>query len=163
MHIRKVTPDDAKAICLIYNYYIEHTAITFETKPVSVAEIQRRIKDVLKNNYPYYVGEINNRVVGYCYLSAWKQRAAYNPTAEVTIYLDKDFKGKGLGYTFYEYLFKYLDKKRFHSLIAGITLPNEASVRLHEGFGFHQVSFMPEIGYKFDKWLSVGHWHLLLD
>ncbi len=68
-----------------------------------------------------------------------------------------------MGYTLYEYLFKYLDKKRFHSLIAGITLPNEASVRLHEGFGFHQVSFMPEIGYKCDKWLSGGHWHLLLD
>lgn len=84
--IRKVTPDDAQAITDIYNPFITHTTVTFETEPVSVDEMRRRIV-TLSADYPYYVYEHQGQVLGYCYLHAWKPRAAYARTLEVTIYL----------------------------------------------------------------------------
>lgn len=163
MIIRKVTLDDAKGICDIYNYYIENTAITFETAAVSVSEMQQRIKVFLDEGFPYYVGEIGGKIAGYCYLHNWNNRCAYSSTKEVTIYLDKDLHGKGIGTILYQHLFKEIYKTDVHALIAGICIPNESSVRLHEKFGFKQVSHMKEIGWKFDQWRDVGHWQLVIN
>lgn len=163
MKIRKVTLDDAKGICNIYNYYVENTAITFETVAVSESEMQQRIKGFLDEGFPYFVGEINGKIVGYCYLHNWNNRCAYSSTKEVTIYLDKDLQGKGVGTILYQHLFKEIYKDDVHALIAGICIPNESSVRLHEKFGFKQASHMKEIGWKFDQWRDVGHWQLVIN
>jgi|AGTN01.1.fsa_nt_gi Sortase and related acyltransferases len=162
MKIRKVTLEDAKGICDIYNYYVENTAVTFETAVVSINEMQQRIKGFLDEGFPYYVGEINGKIVGYCYLHNWNNRCAYSSTKEATIYLDKDIQGKGFGTILYQYLFKEIYKEDIHALIAGICIPNESSVRLHEKFGFKQASHMKEIGWKFDQWRDVGHWLLVI-
>jgi thioredoxin type arsenate reductase len=162
MKIRKATLEDAKEICRIYNYYIENTAITFETAAVSESEMQQRIKGFLDDGFPYYVGEIDARIAGYCYLHNWNNRCAYSSTKEVTIYLDKDLQGKGIGTILYQHLFKEIYKNDIHALIAGICIPNESSVRLHERFGFKQASHMKEIGWKFDQWRDVGHWLLII-
>jgi L-amino acid N-acyltransferase YncA len=162
MKIREVTLEDAQSICNIYNYYVENTAVTFETTAVGETEMQGRIKGFLDEGFPYYVGEIEGEIAGYCYLHNWNNRCAYSSTKEVTVYLDKDLRGKGLGTMLYRRLFKQIDKGDIHVLIAGICIPNESSVRLHEKFGFKQVSHMKEIGRKFDRWHDVGHWQLLI-
>ncbi|MDH6303682.1 L-amino acid N-acyltransferase YncA [Parabacteroides sp. PF5-5] len=163
MEIRKVTLDDARRICEIYNYYIENTAVSFETVPVSEKEMKERIKGIIDSGFSYYVGEVEGHIVGYYYVHKWNNRCAYSSTKEVTIYLDKDQTGKGFGTMLYEHLFQNLDKENSHVLIAGICIPNEGSVKLHEKFGFKQASHMKEIGWKLNQWQDVGHWQLIIN
>lgn len=163
MKIREVALDDASRICKIYNYYIEHTVITFETAPISVEEMAGRIQDIIESGAPYYVGETEEGIVGYCYLNKWNGRSAFSTTKEITIYLDIHQTGKGYGSMLYSHLLQNIDKKRIHVLIAGICIPNDESVKLHEKFGFKQASFMKEVGWKFDQWRDLGHWLLHLN
>lgn len=162
MNIRKVELSDTAAICDIYNYYIENTAVSFETVAVKETEMKERITNIINWGFPYNVIEVNGRIAGYYYISKWKERCAYSSTKEVTIYLDKDMTGKGLGSLLYEHLFKSIDRKSTHVLMAGICIPNEGSVKLHEKFGFRQVAHMKEVGWKFEKWQDVGYWELIL-
>jgi L-amino acid N-acyltransferase YncA len=161
--IRKATIDDAIEICNIYNYYVLNTAITFETKAVSLNVMQSRIQGILDCSLPYYVAVEDNHVIGYCYLHPWNNRCSYSSTKEVSIYLDKNVRRQGLGTKLFEHILKNVDHKNIHVLISGICLPNESSVCLHEKFGFKQVSLMKEIGRKFDEWRDVGHWQLIFD
>ncbi len=161
--IRKVEINDAVAICDIYNYYVENTAVSFETVAVTVREMEERIVGILNNGFPYYVVEVDGIIAGYYYISKWKERCSYSSTREVTIYLRKEMTGKGLGTLLYDHLFKTIDYKNIHVLIAGICTPNEGSIRLHEKFGFKQVAFMKEVGWKFGEWRDVGYWELILD
>ena len=159
--IRKATPEDAPAIVSIYNYYIKNSTITFETEPVSTEEMADRITDI-SGKYPYFVYEEAGKIVGYCYVSSWKKKAAYSKTVESTVYIDKGFQGKGTGRTLMNRLIDELRKKSFHAIIACITIPNPISVKLHEELGFKQVSEFKEVGYKFERWIDVGDWELLL-
>lgn len=163
MTIRPVVLQDARAISEIYNYYVQHTVYSFEVEPVSETEMERRIEEVLKADLPFCVGEENGRVVGFCYVHPWKSRAAYGASLETTIYLDKDCLEGGRGKALYEWLLNALDRQRIHTLIACITLPNPRSTRLHERLGFQQVSHFKAVGRKFDTWLDVGDWQLMLD
>ncbi|MCD7977824.1 MAG: N-acetyltransferase family protein [Tannerellaceae bacterium] len=162
MHIRNVRPEDAGEICRIYNYYIETTCISFETEPVSEEEMKDRIQSFIEGECLYYVVEKEGKMIGFAYMHPWKERRAYSYTKEVTIYLDHEQKGKGVGTVLYRYLLERVDTSRIHSLIAAICIPNDASVRLHEKFGFRQVSHYKEVGYKFGEWKDVGHWQLIL-
>lgn len=163
MQIRKVELSDAAAICDIYNYYVENTAVSFETVAVTEAEMKKRIADIIDSGFPYYVVEVDGKVAGYYYIHKWKERCAYSSTKEVTIYLDKDMTGKGLGSLLYEHLFSSIDLADTHVLIAGICIPNEGSVKLHEKFGFKQAAHMREVGWKLEKWQDVGYWELILN
>ena len=163
MKIRKVTLNDAASICNIYNHYIENTAVSFETEPVSIEKMRQRIDDVTNSGFPYYVGEINDKVVGYYYIHHWHERRAFSSTVEVSIYLDSRQTGKGLGTVLFEHLLRNIDRERIHVLMAAICVPNEGSVKLHEKFGFKQVSLMKEVGWKFDQWRDIGHWMLTFD
>jgi thioredoxin type arsenate reductase len=160
--VRPVVLEDAETICGIYNFYVEHTAITFETIAVEVAEMKGRIEEVLAAGLPYLVAEKENRVVGYCYIHKWKNRCAYASTKELTVYLDKAYMQQGVGTLLFEHLLKAVDLKDTHVLVSGICLPNEGSVSLHEKFGFKKVSHMKQVGWKFDRWRDVGHWELIL-
>ena len=159
--IRKVRPDDALDIALIYNYYVENSTITFETSPVSTEEMAKRISDI-SEKYPYLVYEESGNIVGYCYVSLWKKKAAYSKTVESTIYIIKEFQGKGIGYALMNKLIEVLREKSFHAVIACITIPNPTSIKLHEKLGFRKVSEFREVGFKFEKWLDIGDWELLL-
>ncbi|MDH8701323.1 L-amino acid N-acyltransferase YncA [Dysgonomonadaceae bacterium PH5-43] len=162
MIIRTATLEDAKSICDIYNHYVENTVVSFETTPVSISEMQQRISNILKEGLPYYVCELEGKIVGYCYLHNWINRSAYSRTKEVTIYLDKDCSGKGIGTILYQRLFDEAKTMDIHSVIANICVPNEGSVRLHEKFGMKQVSFFSEAGWKFGKWHDIGHWQVII-
>jgi phosphinothricin acetyltransferase len=161
MNIRKAEVTDAKAIASIYNYYVENTIITFEEEPVSLETMAIRI-ETISARYPYLVIEDENVVVGYAYATEWKTRSAYRYAAEVTIYLDHQVSGKGLGSKLYKVLLEEIKKTNLHSLVGGITMPNPASVALHEKFGFKKIGQFEEIGFKFGQWIDVGYWELKL-
>lgn len=160
--IRPVKPSDAEDIASIYNYYIENTVITFEEKKISIDDMEKRIHSY-SSEYPYLVYEENNVVIGYCYAAKWRERSAYRYSVETTVYVDEKKHSKGIGTALYNALIKELRKTKIRVLVAGITLPNEKSERLHEKIGFLKVAHFTEIGYKFNTWLDVGYWLLKLE
>lgn len=161
--IRTVCLEDALRIGEIYNHYVRNTAISFETEAVGVTDIAQRIEKIVGAGYPYYVYELEGKVVGYAYLSSWKDRSAYRTTAEVSIYIDKDCLKRGIGKILMQHLIDNLENSGFHAIVACITMPNILSVALHEKFGFKQISHFREIGCKFGQWQDVGHWLLILN
>lgn len=160
--IRTATADDAVQICQIYNHYVQNTYSTFESTPVQTLEMENRIKEIT-TDLPWLVKIQNDEIVGYAYASAWKSRCAYRFSAETTIYLLPEFSKKGLGTLLYEALIVSLQLKDMHSVLGAIAMPNLSSVRLHEKLGFEKVGRFKEVGRKFDKWIDVEYWELLLD
>ena len=159
--IRSATLDDARAIAAIYNPYIADTVITFEEQPVKAADMARRIAAILPR-LPWLLLEQEGRVMGYAYASPWRERAAYRHAVETTIYLESRFAGQGMGKRLYDALLQELRKLGLHTAIGVIALPNPASVALHERCGFRKAGHLAEPGWKFDRWVDVGYWQLML-
>jgi L-amino acid N-acyltransferase YncA len=156
--IRFVSPSDAIAIAEIYNYYISNTVITFEMEPVSPEGIASRIEKYSAiGPYLVYEEEDKGEVIAYAYLSRFRERKAYEHTVESTIYLRNGAGGKGIGFKLYSELLSRAGL-RYHTITAGIALPNDASIRLHEKCGFKKVGHFSEVGRKFGKWIDVGFW-----
>lgn len=160
--IRDVTLDDARRIAEIYNYYIEQTIITFEYDCVSENDIKNRIIKIQSKGHPFIVYEEDNKVIGYAYLNNWRERVAYNITLETSIYLDHSTIGKGIGKTLYKELINRSRQINIHSLIGVISLPNNASQKLHRDLGFNLIGNFKESGIKFDKLIDVEFWQLIL-
>jgi L-amino acid N-acyltransferase YncA len=162
MNIRPVEPGDAPRIAEIYNPYVTDTIVTFELEPVTPEEISRRIAAITAG-YPYLVLEDGSgTVAGYAYASRFREREAYRFTAEVTIYLDRGRTGSGLGSILFAELLERLRGTDLRALIGAIALPNDPSARLHEKFGFRNVARLEKVGFKFDRWIDVGYWELLI-
>ncbi|MEL7499981.1 MAG: N-acetyltransferase family protein [Planctomycetota bacterium] len=163
MKIRDVTIDDAARITEIYNYYIRETVITFEIEEVNSQDFAERIQGTVGRGHPYLVIEQDDRVVGYAYADRWRHRVAYQHTVEAGIYLDHQAIGNGLGYQLYAGLIERLRAAgRYHVVIGGLTVPNEASERLHARLGFENVALFKQVGRKFDRWLDVRMMQLTL-
>ncbi|HET9914892.1 MAG TPA: GNAT family N-acetyltransferase [Anaerolineales bacterium] len=154
--IREAAFSDAVAIANIYNYYILNTVITFEIDPINPQEIIKRMEKY-KEAGPYLVAEEDGEVIGYAYVSKFRERPAYEHSVETSIYLKNGCDGKGLGTKLYSELLTQVALKS-HTIIGGIALPNEASVKLHEKCGFKKVAHFSEVGLKFGKWIDVGFW-----
>jgi L-amino acid N-acyltransferase YncA len=159
--IRTATPSDAAAIATIYNHYIEHTVITFEEVPVSSGEIAARMT-ANGDTFPWFVCERDGTIAGYAYSAPWHKRAAYRNSVETSIYLDHSAIGSGVGTELYRHLLTDLTERKRHVAIGGIALPNDASVALHEKFGFEKAAHYREVGRKFDRWIDVGYWQKIL-
>lgn len=159
--VRRVSLSDAEAINDIYNHYVLHTAVSFETEALSVGEMRQRIA-TLSAEFPYFVCEISGRVVGYCYVHLWKERAAYCHTYETTLYLHPDFVRHGLGSVLLNLLVSECRSRGYHALIACITANNAASIAFHAHHGFEQVSLFKQVGHKFGEWLDVVDMELVL-
>ena len=157
--IRPVTIEDAQQLVDIYNYYVTHSIVTLDLLPFSVQDFEDKIRTI-SNQFPFIVYEENNEVLGYAYANTFRTKPAYNKTVELTIYLKQNILGKQLGKKMYAELIGLLKAENYHVLIGGLTLPNDASVKLHEGFGFEKVAHFREVGFKFDKWHDVGFWQL---
>ena len=163
MHVRAATADDAVDIAYIYNYYIATSHCTFEVEPVDLAEMERRIGECVDAGYPFLVAEDDaDEIVGYAYGHEYRPRKAYGNSIEVSVYVRPGHDGKNIGTDLYTALFDKIKKGDFHAIIGGISLPNDASVRLHEKFGFEKVAHFREVGRKFDRWIDVGYWELIL-
>ena len=158
--IRNVKLADARDIAEIYNYYIENTIITFEIERIDAKEEEARIRKIINSNYPYIVYEEKGKVIGYAYLSKWREREAYKNTLETSIYLHKDYLHKGIGKKLYKELIESGKKLGIHALIGGLSVPNPESQKLHEYFGFEKVGIFKEVGYKFNQYIDVEFWQL---
>ena len=162
MLIRSVELRDVDAITDIYNGYVTGGSATFETEPVGTAEMRSRIAGI-SARFPYLVCEEGRRVAGDCYAPAWKTKAAYRYTLETTVYLSPDYLGRGIGKRLMRELIEACRRNGYRALIACITAGNEASIALHTGLGFNQVSHFEQVGRKFGRWLDVVDYELLLN
>ncbi|MGH6988050.1 MAG: arsinothricin resistance N-acetyltransferase ArsN1 family B [Caulobacteraceae bacterium] len=160
--VRIAEPRDASAIAAIYRPYVEETAISFEETAPDAAEMAKRMAALAKT-HPFLVGEAAGEVLGYAYASRHRERAAYRWSADVTVYVGRDAQRRGLGRTLYGELLAILRAQGFHAAFAGITLPNGASVGLHEAMGFARIATYAEVGFKLGAWRDVGWWRLGLD
>jgi len=159
MQIRRATVGDAERIAEIYNWYILHTIITFETDVVSLQEMTKRIQEkTIKHDW--LVGEVNQEVIGYAYYGTFRTRAAYNHTVESTIYLSQESMGKGFGRTLYAQLMESVKGHGFREVIGVIALPNPQSIALHRAMGFAEVGVLKSVGYKFGRYIDDGIWQL---
>ena len=158
MKLRRATADDAAAIAGIYAPFVTGTAVSFETEPPDEAEIRARIEaggDV----YPWLVAcDVDGGLLGYAYAAAFRTRHAYRFTVETTVYLAPDAQGRGIADQLYAALIPTLEAQGFAQAIAAISLPNSASVRLHEKHGFTAAGVYRQVGYKLGQWHSVGLW-----
>jgi len=157
--IRFINKQDTEKVTEIYNYYIAETVITFEEEQVSFDDMSSRIEKIAMDDLPWLVAEDDNgTIIGYAYASKWRERFSYRFSVEVTVYLAAEVTQRGVGSQLYQRLFTELKALSIHSVIGGITIPNEASIALHEKFGMTKVAHFTEIGYKFKQWLDVGYW-----
>lgn len=151
---RFATEKDAEAILKIYAPYIEKTAITFEYEVPSLSEFSERIAKI-REKYPWIVYEEDGEILGYAYGGPEYTRAAYQWTVETSVYISENARGKGIGTALYEKILDILKKQNFCVCYVLINDDNEASVKLHEKFGFKQNGYRKNCGYKFEKWHSV--------
>lgn len=159
--IRSVEVSDAAEILEIYAPFVTDGATSFELVPPELVEMERRIT-AGRDRYPWLVLERDRRVLGYTYASAHRTRAAYQWSVEVSIYVHPRAQRCGVGRALYTALFDFLRRQAYANAYAGITLPNAASVKLHESFGFAPVGVFQRIGFKFDRWHDVLWLHLRL-
>jgi phosphinothricin acetyltransferase len=160
--LRNVQISDSKDICNIYNYYVLNSIITFDEEPLELKTIESMITESTAD-LPWLVAEINDQVIGYAYTSKWKSRYSYRYTVESSIYLHPNQTGQGFGKQLYSALISQLRSQNLHSIIGGISLPNPASIALHEKLGFEKVAHFKEVGCKFGKWIDVGYWELIFN
>ena len=156
LRVRPATEDDLPAVCTIINHFIENSFVNFRTEPQSVDEWRDDWRR-LHSRFPWLVAT-DDRVVGVAYAAPWNGRAAYQWTAEATVYVDPLRQRRGVGDALYTELLSRLRSQGFHSAVGVIALPNEPSVRLHERHGFVRAGRLIEAGYKLGAWHDVGFW-----
>lgn len=159
--IRPVEQRDIPALTDIYNHYILHTTVSFETEAISVAEMARRVEQI-SASHPYIVHETGGTVDGYCYAHPWKERAAYRGTLETTVYLADGSQRRGIGRALMKRLIADCRAAGARALIACVTGENDASIALHRHLGFRQVACFEKVGLKFGRLLDVLDFELLL-
>jgi phosphinothricin acetyltransferase len=154
--VRDATTADGAACARIYAPYVTDTAITFETEPPDADEMAARIAAAQERHAWVVLETEEDGVVGYAYGGTFRTRAAYRFSCEVSVYLELDRRRTGAGRALYAALLDRLSERGFHLAVAGMTLPNEASVGLHRAMGFEDVGAFREVGHKFGTWHDVG-------
>jgi phosphinothricin acetyltransferase len=155
--IRRVEQGDLAALLEIYNHYIREAPITFDIEPRTLAQRQQWLDGfAATGRYQCFVAVKNGAVIGWASSHRYNERAAYDTTAACGIYLAPDATGQRLGRRLYATLFDALAGEDIHRVFGGITLPNEASVRLHLAFGFQPVGIYREVGRKFGRYWDVA-------
>lgn len=152
---------DAAACAAIYAPHVESSVVSFEQRAPDAAELAARIERY-GASHAWLVAEREGEVLGYAYATAFNERAAYRWSVSVSVYVAEGARGEGLGRALYEALFERLRERGYRMACAGITLPNEASVGLHESLGFEQTGLNREIGWKHGAWHDVGWYQLEL-
>lgn len=153
--IRLATAADAAAIAAIYAPYVTDTFVSFEEAAPSVEDMAARIAGSIPGLYPWLAAEVDGCVAGFASSSPFRSRPAYRWTVETGVYLAPDAQGRGLGGGLMERILEVLTRQGFTAVVAGITLPNPASVALHEKLGFTPCATYRETGFKLGEWRSV--------
>lgn len=154
MTIRPVQGADAAAICAIYNHYVQHTSVNFEEQTIGAPLMAAHLATY---ELPWLVMEEEGELLGYAYAGACP---SYRGAVDAIIYLAPGATGRGLGPLLYGALMDRLRADGWHSVLAGIAMPNAASVALHGRLGFRQVGHFEEVGFKNGRWIDVTYWQL---
>jgi phosphinothricin acetyltransferase len=156
--IRSATLEDLPALTDIYNHYVVNTSITFDVRPLSVEERRSWFDDHASTGRHRLIVAVGsgNACVGYATTSRWRPKAAYDTTVESTVYCRPDVVGTGCGRALYAALFDSIAREDIETIVAGVSLPNPASIALHERFGFRSVGVFKAVGRKFDKLWDVA-------
>jgi L-amino acid N-acyltransferase YncA len=157
VRIRRAREHDASGVAAIYGPIVRDTATSFEIDPPGADEIARRI-ETIGAAAPWLVCEVDGSLAGYAYAGSHRVRAAYRWSVDVSVYVDPGQLRRGVGAALYTALLDTLERQGFHRAYAGITLPNRASVALHQALGFRAVGVYREVGYKCGAWHDVGWW-----
>jgi L-amino acid N-acyltransferase YncA len=160
--VRDAAEADAAACAAIYAPYVTGTAITFEAEPPTPGQMAERIAEA-RRSHAWVVLENFDGVIGYAYAGPWKGRPAYRWSCEVAVYVDVRVHRRGAGRTLYGALFERLANRGYRTLVAGVTLPNEASLGLHRALGFEDVGTFRRIGWKLGEWRDVHYLTRTLD
>ena len=163
MRIRVADPSaDAARVAEIYRPYVEETIISFEEAAPSADEMAGRMRSVLKWT-PWLVAEdADGRIVGYAYASRHRERAGYRWSVDISVYVDQAAHGQGFGRALYAELLPILSSQRFINAYAGIGLPNEASVAIHESLGMSVIGIYERVGWKLGRWVDVAWYGMRL-
>jgi len=154
--IRRGVAGDVAPLNELYNHYVRETPITFDLEPISLASKRTWFEQFGgEGRHQLFVAERAGRVVGYACSRPFREKAAYDTTAETSIYLAPEAQGQGLGRQLYGRLFSALDGADLHRLVAGITLPNDASLALHERAGFRAIGVLHQVGRKLGRYWDV--------
>jgi L-amino acid N-acyltransferase YncA len=153
---RLANEEDAGQILAIYGPFC-YTPVSFELEPPSVGEMHRRIA-ALAGKFPWFVCDDGSKILGYVYASAHRERAAYQWSVDVSAYMGEGCRRRGIGRALYTSLFQVLGLQGYMNAYAGVTLPNPASVGLHEAMGFQPVGIYHSVGYKNGSWHDTGWW-----
>ena len=153
---------DIPAITAIYKHYVDETAITFDTEAPGEPAMAEKFGHLVALGHPLIVAEADGEVLGYAYASTYRPRPAYRFTCEDSIYLHPQARGKGLGKAMLTELIAQSRSFGFRQMIAVITADTEASIAIHEKFGFRHVGRYEAVGFKFDRWLDIVHLQLAL-
>ncbi|MDX6274532.1 MAG: hypothetical protein QOJ92_1742 [Frankiales bacterium] len=157
MQVRRAREGDDEAIARVYAPYVTHSAVSFELVAPDSAEMRTR-RTSGRPRLPWLVVEVEGAVAGFAYAAPFRARAAYQWSVEVSVYLAERAQRRGAGTALYEALLAELRGLGYVRAFAGIALPNEGSVRLHEKLGFTPVGVYPSVGYKSGAWHDVGWW-----
>ena len=163
MNVRPALPDDAIEIAYIYNHYVATSHATLEVEPIDGAEMLRRMEEGWLSGYPFLVADVDGEINGYAYGRSFSPQYALLHSVEISCFVRPGYDGQGVGTRLYDGLLKVIRAGNFHAVIAGISLPHDSAVRLHEKFGFERAAHFREVGRKFDRWIDVAYWELVID
>lgn len=152
--IRPARREDASALLAIYAPYITDSTVSFELTVPTEAEFAARIEQI-SQSYPYLVCEADGEIAGYAYAAPFAERAAYQHSADLSLYIAPNYKRRGIGRMLYDALFEALRRQGVHMVYAVITGENEDSLRMHTALGFSEVGHIHQAGYKFNRWIDV--------
>lgn len=153
--IRPATQDDLPALIDIYNHYVTSSHCTFDTAPFDLHSRQPWWDQFNGQRHQCWVASDGKQTLGYACTGVFKTKSAYDTSVEISVYVAADSNGRGIGQRLYEVVLPQLAQHKVHRAYAGIALPNDASIRLHEKFGFQQAAHFTEVGYKFDRYWDV--------
>lgn len=161
--IRPASIEDVPGILEIVNYEIEHSTVLYEYEPRTLAQETEWFNEKQKADWPVLVAELDGKIAGFGTYGPFRSRAAYQKSIEHSVYVNKDFRGKTIGYKLMLELIRIARSNQFHTMIAGIDSSNQGSIEFHRKFGFEIVGTFKEVGFKFDKWLNVTFMQLHLE
>jgi L-amino acid N-acyltransferase YncA len=161
MRLRHATSHDALACRDIYAPFVSDSWVSFEDEPPSADEMAARIADY-GATHGWWVAEADGRIAGYAYGSPHRTRSAYRTSCDVAVYVDPAYARRGVGRILYDALLTQLKDNGLHAAFAGIALPNDASIALHQACGFTPVGVYHEVGWKLGGWRDVSWWQRLL-
>ena len=160
--IRDARLEDLPAILDIYNDVILNTTAVYSEKPHTMQMRQDWYNERIGNNFPVYVADCDGKIAGFSSYGHFRVWPCYRYTVEVSVYVEKSFRGKGISKKLLAALLGCARDKNMHAVIAGISADNTVSIALHQSFGFTEIAHFKEVGYKFGRWLDLKFFELLI-